>query len=144
MAQSFELEGTVKVIEDTQTFPSGFSKREFVIEVADGKFPQSIKFECVKEKATLLDDYAIGDPIKVHFDIRGNEFKGKYYVNLNAWKLERPGSGGGGGGRSPGDGRGEARRSNPPAAAGPFDDDGPTMSEPPGGYGRESDDDIPF
>lgn len=144
MAQSFEMEGTVKVIEDIQSFASGFTKREFVIEVEDGKFPQSIKFECVKDKTALIDQFQIGDPVKVFFDIRGNEYKGKYYVNLNAWKLERPGAGGGGGGgrSSGGQARGESRQSQP--QGGYYDDGGPTMSEPPGGYGQESDDDIPF
>jgi hypothetical protein len=47
MAKGFELEGTVKVINEIQTFASGFSKREFVVEVEDGKFPQSINFYCV-------------------------------------------------------------------------------------------------
>ena len=128
MAQSYELEGTVKVIDEVQTFASGFTKREFVVEVEDGKFPQSIKFECVKDKTSLIDEFRVGDPVKVHFDIRGNEFKGRYYVNLNAWKLERPGGGGGG------------RKDPAPATW----DDGPPLSEPPGGYGQESDDDIPF
>ena len=141
MAQSFELEGTVKVIEEIQTFASGFTKREFVVEIEDGKFPQSIKFECVKEKTALIDDFGIGDPVKVFFDIRGNEYKGKYYVNLNAWKLERPGAGGGGGGRSGGGARGNSQGTS---QAGAFDSDGPPLSEPPGGYGQESDDDIPF
>lgn len=129
MAQNFELEGTVKVINEVQSFASGFTKREFVVEVEDGKFPQSIKFECIKEKTSLIDGYGIGDPVKVFFDIRGNEYNGKYYVNLNAWKLEKPGASGG---RS---------HSAPPVAYG---GDGPPLSEPPGGYGQESDDDIPF
>ena len=139
MAQSFELEGTVKVIEDIQSFASGFTKREFVVEIEDGKFPQSIKFECVKEKTALIDEYQIGDPVKVFFDIRGNEYKGKYYVNLNAWKLERPGAGSGG---SKSNSAPAARKA--PQSAGNFEDSGPTVSEPPGGYGQESDDDIPF
>ena len=96
MGQNFELEGTVKVINEVQSFASGFTKREFVVEVEDGKFPQSIKFECVKEKTAMIDEYQIGEPVKVFFDIRGNEYNGKYYVNLNAWKLEKPGAGGGG------------------------------------------------
>ena len=75
MANTFELSGTLKVLEETQTFASGFSKREFVIEVPDGKYPQMVKFEVVRE-------------LKVTFDIRGNEYKGRYYVNLNAWKIE--------------------------------------------------------
>jgi hypothetical protein len=141
MAQNFEMEGTVKVIEEIQSFASGFTKREFVIEIEDGKFPQSIKFECVKEKTALIDQFQIGDPVKVYFDIRGNEYKGKYYVNLNAWKLERPGAGGGGGRSQGGGNRAESRASAP---QGGFYDDGPPLSEPPGGYGKESDDDIPF
>ena len=92
---SFELEGKVKVIMDTQTFASGFSKREFVVEVEDGKFPQMIKFECIKDKAAQLDDLSQGDAVKVNFDIRGNEYKERYYVNLNAWKITKLGEGGG-------------------------------------------------
>lgn len=137
MAQNFELEGTVKLIDEVQSFASGFTKREFVVEVEDGRFPQSIKFECVKEKTSMIDAYQVGDPVKVHFDIRGNEYKGKYYVNLNAWKLERPGGKSSGGGGAP-------SRAEQPSRSAEYDDRGPTMSEPPGGYGQESDDDIPF
>lgn len=89
MSQSFELEGTVHKIYDTQTFSSGFSKREFVVEVQDGKFPQMIKFECVKDKTSMLDGVSVGDAVKVAFDIRGNEYKERFYVNLNAWKLSK-------------------------------------------------------
>ncbi|MDF1740788.1 MAG: DUF3127 domain-containing protein [Verrucomicrobiales bacterium] len=132
MAKGFEMEGTVKVINEVQTFASGFSKREFVIEVEDGKFPQMVKFECLKEKTTLIDDYSIGDSVKVYFDIRGNEYNGRYFVNLNAWKLEKPGGGGA------------------PANDGYADQSGPPshLSEPPADYGSAqgapSDDDIPF
>ena len=91
MPQSFEIEGTLKLIFDVQTFSSGFSKREFVVEVPDGKFPQMIKFECVKDKTAMLDKLSIGDTVKVSFDIRGSEYKERFYVNLNAWKLTKSG-----------------------------------------------------
>lgn len=89
MAQTFELEGTLKQLFDTQTFASGFAKREFVVEVPDGKFPQMIKFECVKDKIAMLEGVKIGDQVKVAFDIRGSEYKERFYVNLNAWKLTK-------------------------------------------------------
>ena len=129
MSKSFELEGKIKVINDIQSFDSGFTKREFVVEVEDGKYPQMIKFECVREKTALTDGFAVDDPVKVTFDIRGNEYKGRYYVNLSAWKLEQLGAQGG-------------TDAPPPSFA---DEDVPPseLSEPPGGYG-ESDDDIPF
>lgn len=72
---------------DEQTFGSGFNKREFVLTVEDGKFPQEIKFECVKEKVELLNGVKPGDRLKVGFDIRGREWKGNYYTNLVAWKI---------------------------------------------------------
>ncbi len=89
---AYEISGTIKKIFDTQTFPSGFSKREFVVTTEDGKFPQDIKLECLKEKASLLEEVAEGQAVKVRFDITGREYNGRYFVNLNAWRLE-PGDG---------------------------------------------------
>lgn len=91
MAQSFELTGTLKQLFDVQTFSSGFTKREFVVEVPDGNYPQMVKFEIVKDRISQLDGFSVGDEVKVAFDIRGNEYKERFYVNLNAWKLERTG-----------------------------------------------------
>lgn len=87
---SHEIEGTIKLIEDTQTFSSGFTKREFVVTTED-RYPQDIKLEVVKEKCDGLDSFGIGSPVKVNFNIRGNEHNGRYYVNLQAWKIEATG-----------------------------------------------------
>ncbi len=83
----YEMTGTVKVIMEPQTFQSGFSKREFVLSVEDGKFPQEIAFECVKDRMSLLDNLSQGDAVTVSFDIRGREYNGRYFNNLNAWKI---------------------------------------------------------
>ena len=91
MGKSFEIEGKLKVIEDVQTFGSGFTKREFVVEVEDGNYPQMVKFECVKDRTSLTDGMQVDDTVKVTFDIRGNEYEERFYVNLNAWKLEKLG-----------------------------------------------------
>lgn len=96
----YEAEGTIKLISDTQTFPSGFSKREFVVTTQHDKYPQDLKFEVVKDKCSLLDDYSEGQDVQVNFDIRGNEYNGKYYVNLSCWKLQGKDGGGSGGGGS--------------------------------------------
>ena len=91
----YEIEGTIKVIMDTQTFGSGFTKREFVIKT-DEKFPQEVKLETIKDKVSLLDRFSEGQRVKASFNIRGNEYKGKYYVNLQAWKINPADSGQGG------------------------------------------------
>jgi hypothetical protein len=76
---------------EEQTFPSGFSKREFVVTTTDEKFPQDIKFECLKDKAALLDNISEGQNVKVSFNLSGREYNGKYFVNLTAWRIEPAG-----------------------------------------------------
>lgn len=91
---TYDMEGTVKLIEELKTFPSGFSKREFVITTEGERFPQEIKFECVKDRTALLDSVKEGQKIRISFDIQGREYNGKYFVNLNAWKIAAAGAGG--------------------------------------------------
>lgn len=88
---SLELNGKLKVLFDVQTFPSGFSKREFVI-TTEEQYPQDVKFELVKDKTSMVDKYNVGDQLKVSFNVRGNEFQSKYYVSLNAWRIENIGA----------------------------------------------------
>jgi hypothetical protein len=83
---SLEIKGKIKLINPTETFGSGFTKREFVITTAE-QYPQDVKFEVVKDKVALLDNFTTGQEITVQFNIRGNEYGGKYYVSLQAWKL---------------------------------------------------------
>lgn len=85
---AFEISGTIKEIMDLQTFASGFTKREFVLTTQE-QYPQQIKFEMVKEKADILGSMNAGDQVKVSFNVRGNEYQNRYYVNLQAWKIER-------------------------------------------------------
>lgn len=82
-----EVEGSIKEIFETQSFDSGFTKREFVITTKE-QYPQHIKLELIKDRCDLIDTYSKGDHVKVHFNLRGNEYNGKYFVNLQAWRIE--------------------------------------------------------
>lgn len=84
---AFEVEGTIKLIMDTQTFGSGFTKREFVVTLGDDKYPQHVKMEVVKDKTSLLDKYRVGQRVKIGFDLRGNENNGRWYVSVQAWRI---------------------------------------------------------
>jgi len=86
----YELTGAVRILHDPQTFASGFTKREFVVETG-GKYPQLIKLECVKDRVADLDKVRVNDVVNVSFDIRGSEYKERHYVNLVAWKVEATG-----------------------------------------------------
>lgn len=116
----FEITGTVKKVFPEQTFGSGFNKREFVLTIEAGKFPQDIKFECVKDKVALVAALKEGAKAKIFFDLRGREWKESYFVNLNCWKIESLGGG---------------------AADAPVDDDGAPLPEEPG---ASVDEDVPF
>jgi single-stranded DNA-binding protein len=88
----YEASGTLKWIGTTQSFPSGFTKREFVVTTGHDKYPQDLKFEVVKDKCSSLDPFELGQEVQVSFDIRGNEYNGKYFVNLACWKLQASGN----------------------------------------------------
>ena len=88
MASTYEMVGTVKVVLEMMTFASGFTKREFVLTMED-EYPQDIKFACVKEKCVLLDNVAPGERVKVAFRIRGNLFKERYFVDLQAFRIDK-------------------------------------------------------
>jgi hypothetical protein len=84
-----KLNGTIKMIGEVQNFDSGFVKREFVITTKE-QYPQDVKFEVVKEKATDFEKYnKVGDNVDVKFNVRGNEYSGKYYVSLQAWHVAK-------------------------------------------------------
>ena len=72
---------------DTQTFPSGFQKRTLVLKTT-GKYPQTIPFEFTKDRTAILDNLQEGQLVTVHYDIRGNEYNGKFYSSLQAWKFD--------------------------------------------------------
>ena len=85
---AYELTGKIKLIQEAKTFDSGFTKREMVVTVEDGKYPQEINLEFVQDKVALLDALNPGQEVTVTFDIRGREYKGKYFNNLQGWKVE--------------------------------------------------------
>lgn len=83
-----EIKGRIKAIFEVQTYGNGNSKREFVV-TTDEQYPQHIKLELYKDKVNLLSQFREGDYVNVQFNLRGNENNGRYYVNLNAWKITR-------------------------------------------------------
>ena len=88
MNPGYEMTGTVKLIKDLMTFPSGFTKREFVITTEDDRYPQPIQFACIKDRTSLLDNLKVGERVKVYFDIRGHEYQERFFVDLQAYKIE--------------------------------------------------------
>ena len=84
---AYELTGKIKLIQEPKTFDSGFTKREMVVIVEDGKYPQEINLEFVQDKVALLEALQPGQEVTVSFDIRGREYNGRYFNNLQGWKV---------------------------------------------------------
>jgi hypothetical protein len=82
------LTGKVKLVFEAKTFGSGFTVREFVVTVEDGKYPQDICLQFVQDKVSLLDSITEGQEVTVSFDIRGREYNGRYFNNLVGWKIQ--------------------------------------------------------
>ena len=127
---SYKAEGKIVKIFDAESKSASFTAREFVIEVADGQYPQMVKFQLVQDKCGLVDGYNEGEEIEVDFDLRGRKWNEKYFTNLQAWKITRAGEGGG----SQGGGASTSQSSSAPAP----------VAAAPSAAAADFDDDIPF
>ncbi len=86
---AFEIVGKLHKKFDTEQKTPSFSAREFVIYTDKEQYPQYIKFQLTQDRCSLIDAFSEGDIIKVYFDLRGREWQGKYFTNLNAWRIEK-------------------------------------------------------
>ncbi|HMN33138.1 MAG TPA: DUF3127 domain-containing protein [Chitinophagaceae bacterium] len=91
---SFDMIGKLKVKNEIQKVSEKFEKREFVITIdEDSEYPQYITLQLTQSKCSLLDNFQIGDTLKVFFNLRGREWTGndgvtKHFNSLEAWKIE--------------------------------------------------------
>ncbi len=81
-----QITGAIRKIFETQTFPSGFVKREIVITTKE-QFPQELKVEWLKDSVSKIDGLNVGDEVEADVNLRGSEYQGKYFVQLVGWKI---------------------------------------------------------
>ena len=67
---------------------TNWTSQDFVIEIP-GQYVSNAVFNVYGDRVQL-DQFQIGELIKVSFDIRGREYQGRWYNTLNCWKIERP------------------------------------------------------
>ncbi len=88
-----EVIGKVKLIGEVQTFGSaGFRKRELVV-TTDEQYPQMIMIEFLQDKVDLLNNYKVGQDVKVSINLRGREWinpqgEAKYFNSIQGWRIE--------------------------------------------------------
>ncbi len=96
---AFEIVGNLILKEDTVDITDTFKKREFVIEVINERnsdWNDFVKFQLTQNNCSLMDNYNLGESIKVSFNLRGRKWEkdGKisYFTNLEAWRIEKDAS----------------------------------------------------
>ncbi|MFK7812676.1 MAG: DUF3127 domain-containing protein [Maribacter sp.] len=88
-----EIEGKVKMVGETQTFGNnGFRKRELVV-TTEEQYPQHIMVEFVQDKTDLLNNFNVGQSVKIGINIRGREWTNpqgevKYFNSIQGWRIE--------------------------------------------------------
>ncbi len=88
-----EVQGRIKLIDETKTYGSnGFRKREVVV-TTEEQYPQPIMVEFVQDKCELLDNYKVGQLVKISLNLRGREWvnpqgETKYFNSLQGWRIE--------------------------------------------------------
>jgi single-strand DNA-binding protein len=57
-------------------------------ENVDKEFKSSIAVDILGEKTNLIKQYKVGDAVKVYLNFKSNEYEGKWYNRISAWKIE--------------------------------------------------------
>ena len=88
-----EVQGRIKMIDETKTYGNnGFRKREMDV-TTEEQYPQHIMIEFVQDKCDLLNNYSVGQMVKVSINLRGREWvnpqgETKYFNSIQGWRIE--------------------------------------------------------
>lgn len=85
------VKGEYKGQSNIQTISDTLQKRQIQIEIADGNYQYPVVFDLVKsssrDQLALAENFKPGDQVEVFFNISCRENKGRWFTNLNAWKI---------------------------------------------------------
>ena len=88
---ALELEGTLRQKMGVQSGTSArgpWAKQEFVMDFPDGNFTSQACFTAWgQDKVQELDKYQVGDRVKVSFNLKSREFNGRWYNDLQIWRI---------------------------------------------------------
>ena len=88
-----EVQGKIKLIGETQTVGSnGFRKRELVL-TTEEQYPQHLSIDFVQDKTDLLNDFQVGQAVKVGINLRGREWispqgETKHFNSIQGWRID--------------------------------------------------------
>jgi len=88
-----EVLGKVKVIGNLTNVSASFKKQSLVV-TTEEQYPQFIEINFVQDKCDLLNNYKVGDNVKVSINLRGREWvnpqgETKYFNDIQGWRIEK-------------------------------------------------------
>ncbi|MGC4041063.1 MAG: DUF3127 domain-containing protein [Flavobacterium sp.] len=88
-----EVIGKIKLVNAEQQVSATFRKRELVV-ATEEQYPQFISINFVQDKCDLLNNYNVGDAVKVSINLRGREWinpqgEAKYFNDIQGWRIEK-------------------------------------------------------
>ena len=93
---ALELEGTLRQKLGVQSGTSArgqWAKQEFILEFPDGNFTAQACFTAWgQDKVAELDKYQVGDKVKVSFNLKAREYNGRWYNDLQIWRISPAGA----------------------------------------------------
>ena len=93
---ALEIEGTLAQKLPVQSGNSArgpWAKQEFILEFPDGNFTAKACFTAWgQEKVQDLGKYQVGDKVKVSFNLKSREYNGRWYNDLQIWKIAPAGA----------------------------------------------------
>ena len=87
-----EVTGKIKMIDQTKEVGSaGFKKRDVVV-TTDEQYPQQILVQFVQDKCDLLNNFQVGDAVKIDINLRGREWTNPqgetvYFNTIQGWRI---------------------------------------------------------
>lgn len=94
---ALELEGTLRqklAVQQGTSARGEWAKQEFILEFPDGNFTAQACFTAWgQDKVQELGKYQVGDRIKVSFNLKSREYNGRWYNDLQIWRLAPAGQG---------------------------------------------------
>jgi Domain of unknown function (DUF3127) len=89
-----EVIGKVKMVDVTKEVgTAGFKKRDIVV-TTDEQYPQHILVQFVQDKCELLNNYQVGDAVKIDINLRGREWTNNqgetvYFNTIQGWRIAK-------------------------------------------------------
>ena len=90
---SFAVTGTVKEVLQTKQGVSASGKewatQEFILTTDDSNYPCDICFRIFGNDKITECSVKEGESLQVFFDIRSRDYNGRWFTDINVWKIDR-------------------------------------------------------